>query len=115
MNLTKQRDKKCIPIAKKVLQLISDYGVEIGDIKEDKAIKHYKELQEKIIKYYLLNELTSGEVNYVQQLVLQAVDVPLNFIKASIIDSYDRATEKLFGKPEIEINLVDINKILLDK
>lgn len=114
-DLTKERDKKCIPIAKKVIELISKHDVMIGNVEKEKTIEYYKGLEEKIIKFYLLKELTSGEVSYVQQLVLQAVDIPLNFVKASIIDSYEKATEKVFGKPEREINLSDINKILTNK
>lgn len=112
---TKERDKKCIPIAQKVIELISKHDVMIGNVEKEKTIEHYKELEEKIIKFYLLKELTSGEVIYIQQLVLQAVDIPLNFVKASIIDSYERATEKMFGKPERDINLSDIDKVLTSK
>lgn len=111
-DLTKERNEKCIPIAKEVLGLISKYDGPIGDIKNEDIVEDYEDLEVEILKLYLKNKLTASEVTYIQQLVLQAVDVPLNFVKQSIFESWDRAMEVKFGKPEEEVTLEDLDKIL---
>jgi len=109
---TKKRDKKCIPIAKEVLRLIAAYGGSIGDVKQEDTVKEYEKLEISILKIYLDKELTSSEIDYVKQLVLQAVELPLNYVLASIVNSFDRATEKVWKKPFAEVTFKDINKIL---
>jgi len=109
---TEQRDKKCIPIAKKIIKLICENDGSIGDVKQKKAIKEYKEIQIKILKLYLENDLTSLEIDYIQQLALQAIDMPMNLVKASVISSYDRATEKVWGKAFEDVTFKDLDRIL---
>ena len=109
---TKQRDEKCIPIAKEIIKLICENNGSIGDVKQKKAIKEYEDLEVKILNLYLENDLTSLEIDYIQQLALQAIDMPMNLVKASVISSYDRATEKVWGKAFEDVTFKDLDKIL---
>jgi hypothetical protein len=108
---TKERNDKCIPVVWEIMKIISENKGKIGEVtKED--YDSYNDLQVKVLTLFKEKDLTQNDITYIKALLLQAVELPYNLCSDSILRSYDKAVEKIWGKEEIDISVSDIDKVL---
>jgi len=113
-NLTKARDERCIPIAKKVLNIITESNPLIGSKKSKEVAESYTPIAEKILRLGLEENVVVDDLSYIFRLVLEAVDMTQQFVSESMGKSVDNAQTILWGKEEGKVTFKDLNKVLIE-
>lgn len=117
IDLTRERDARCVPVAKAILRLIAENeGGELGSVPaeglEAKRASWFA-TTEKALSVLLQANVTLSEVNYVQQLVLEAQNNVMTVCAESINDSVRRMQQKLLGGKHLEdVSLAQVDTIL---
>ena len=116
--LSNVRNKTCVPVAKEILKMIADYKEVtqgMGDIVPHKLKQSYTELSTNILTLLLKENIKVAEVSYVFRLVLQ----PYNFVKEIVEESVNQhmsiAMEKIWGKPEMDVKMQELDDLLTGK
>lgn len=118
LDLTKERDERCIPIAREVLGIIAECtDGKLGNQAPAHELRmSWEGAARQMLEVYLAKNLTLTEVSYVNQLVLQAVEVTSTLTVDSINASLDRLQQKLLdGKKLSELTLGEMDGILKGK
>ncbi len=118
MNLTKKRDEKLIPIARKLLlAIVAREDLVMGGsetISIEKAAKYYQDKYIDIVIPLLLeNDIKIIDIDYLFQLMLQ----PINLIKEITMSSFDSnrkiSDAQMYGLKDIDdLKISDLDKYL---
>lgn len=118
---SKARLERCIPVAQEIMRMIASDSPPIGDIadKRGEILKDvsdkYDELAAKILTLMLKNNLNYFDKEFIFQLVMQMVEKTKDKVIKSMERSFDRASEKKWGKDMMDLTMEDIHNILLGK
>lgn len=115
--LTRERDERCIPIAKTILKMITDYdNGKFGTlISSDELKKSNDDLAEKILLLLVSEKVKVNEVDFIISLIGQITNTPLNLVVGSISVHTETAFEKLWGKKRKDVDMQDLNNLLEKK
>ena len=110
-DLTKERSKELIPVARGIVKLIVDADLNIGDQHKDDATR-YDNVTKQILELMLEKNVKYVDKDFLFQLVLQPFDIIKESVQLSLRKSFDRAIDKSLGKEFREVRLDDLDKIL---
>jgi hypothetical protein len=114
----KERLSRCIPIAQKILEMIAEEKLPMGDLADkqgkikDDVKNRYDDFTGKVLVYMLQSGLKYSEKKFVFQLLLQQIEQTQEKVLRAIGLSFERAFEEKW-KDELDITLGDIHEILL--
>lgn len=112
-DLSKESDKRCIPVARTILEKIGTYENKIfGSYTQKEANIAYKELVQDIKTLMLENDLMLNEVNYVMKMILQPIDAIKYILTENLNHSLSEAQDKFWGKDHEYITLEDLDEQL---
>lgn len=112
VDLTAQRDKRCMPIAKQILHMIADAELPVGDMTEEVRLKSYPPLAASILELLLQKNVLVSDVNYIFRLALEAFQKTQDMVANSVNKNWERASEKYWGKAIDECTMADLDKKL---
>jgi len=111
-DLTKERDERCIPLAKKIVEFLGKEELVFGKITDADLDNCYRPLVKTLTADFREKNVSLSDVNYAFQLALQ----PYQQINSLMINKIDEAVrmcqEKLWGKPLGEVTLQDVDTLL---
>jgi len=111
--LTKQRDNRCIPIAKEIIKKLAEYETPMGSfLTPEKTKQDYTPLAEDILKLLLEKDVLVGDVSFIFQLALQPYQFLKELVTDSVNDSITKAAEKFWGKEETKVTMKELDKVL---
>lgn len=109
-NLTKERNKRCLPAARELLAL-SVKG-RVDDVEPAEMFDDYSPLVREIMDVFIKHEIKLGEINYVFRLAMMPMDILKEMTNQSI-DKHLSTTEQMFwGKEGNEVTIGDLDKRL---
>jgi len=111
-DLDKERDERCVPIAREALKIVAAYHGELGDVAPTVLATSYNKLAESLLKYYLEKNVRMDEFNYINKLMLQAVSTVNDKVANSINMSLEIAQKKTFGKAIGEVTMKELDAFL---
>ena len=112
--LYKKQLLRCIPFAHKLLKVILEADLDMGDEK-DMDGKKYQEVALTIIKDMMESEIPYVDREFVFQLCLQPVSKVKDLVVNSLSKSYEMAQDKKWGKDMLDLTLRDIHEVLTQK
>lgn len=110
-DLTKERDERLIPLAQKIVELITEAKLPIGDVHAHDNAK-FTNVARNILSIMLDANTKYVEKEYLFQLVFQQFDNIAQIVKKSLDESFNSAENKLFGKQYRELTLSDLDEVL---
>lgn len=111
-----ERDARCIPVAKKVLEIIGKSDAPLGVLGDnsgqmDKDVeKKYAEISKEVLTLFLTENIHWTDRHYVFQLALQAYEQTKTKVLSSLDMTFNAANEKYWGKDMLDLTMMDINK-----
>lgn len=109
-NLTKERNKRCFPAAKAILEL-SVKG-RIDDVDPSEMFDDYSPLVRDIMDVMMKHDIKLGEINYVFQLAMLPMDVLKEMVSQSM-DKHLSTAEKMFwGKEGNDVTVKELDERL---
>ena len=112
------RLERCIPVAQEILKIIANNDPYLGDVQDakgqplDAANKSYNEIAMLILTEMERVDLYYTEKLYIFSLVEQALSLSKEKVQLSLERSLERAEDFLWGKPVLDLNLSDIDRVL---
>ncbi len=106
-----EREARVVPVVKQILALIAESGLSVGTLGED-AYKKYGEVAQRVIQVMIDAGLRYADKDMLFQLVLQPSDQLKDIVLRSLNRSFEKAEETLFGKPYMDLDLKDIDRVL---
>lgn len=100
-DLTKERDERCVPVAKEVLNMIAAVDGLAGNVKPELLEKCYDQVAKDILQLYLDKNILVSEANFVQQLVLQIINESLGIVSISINNNLKNIEKMMFGGKDV--------------
>ena len=110
-DLTKERMKKMVPIARQVLEMIVDAELPMGDLHAHNNEK-FNSLAKNILQLMLENEVKYIDKDFLFQLCLQPIDMAKEVVLKSLKNSFDQLIEKALKKDFLDVTLLDMDRIL---
>ena len=117
-NLHEERLARCVPVARRILEIVSSNFPYMGDISDKsgqvkkEANDSYIKIAEEILKEMLDKNLYYTEKLFVFSLVEQALKLSQEKVQMSLERSLERAETKLFGKSVLDLTLQDLDYVL---
>lgn len=111
-DVTKERDDRCVPVAKEVIKLIAAVDGLAGNVKPELLRESYDGVAKDILQLYLDKEIQISEINFVGQLVLQIVNQVTDIVNNSVNHSLKKAEVKVFGKEMREVTFKELDELL---
>lgn len=111
-DLTKERDDRCIPVAKEVLKMIAAADGFAGNTKQELIQQSYDQLAKDILQYYLDNNILVSEANFIGQLILQIINASMSIVSTSINTNLTNVQKMAFGKDINEVTFKELDDIL---
>ena len=108
------REKRCVPVARKIISIIANSKYSIGEGKNIDA-RDYEKIALDVIGVMLENNIMYTEKNFVFQLALQAFEITRDEVLRNVEKSFDIALNKSIGKDFKELSMIDIDNILTSK
>lgn len=110
-DLNVDREKRCIPLAKKIISIVAESKYSLGKL-SDKDLKEYDEIALAVISEMLSDDILYSEKEFVFQLVLQAIENTKEVVLRNMNRSFDIALNKRIGKDFKDLKISDIDNIL---
>lgn len=109
---TKERNKKCEPVAAEVVQIIARHQPSMRDrVKDWEAVlRDLGPIMQDINTLFKQNNLTIAEVNYTWTIVQQIIDGVKNLSNEAIQRAFEYADHKMWGVDN-NVNDVTLQKI----
>ena len=112
-DLTKERDERCVPVAKEVMKLIINYdGLMMGTVDVKEAMKSYKNLVQEVKATLLKNNVKINEISYIFQLAFEPLDTVKNMVIENINHQINDLRNTLFGKEFAEVTYSEMDEKL---
>ena len=110
-DLTKERMKKMVPLARQVLEMIVEAELPMGDLHAHDNEK-FNSLAKNILQLMLENEVKYIDKDFLFQLCLQPIDMAKEVVLKSLKNSFDQLIEKALKKDFLDVTLLDMDRIL---
>ena len=110
-DVTKERNERVAPIAQKIIKIIADANLPVGDVHAHDNPK-FSETARNVLSELLDSEMRHIDVTALFQFVLQPFDMVAGIVKESLSKSFNDAENKLFKKDYSEVTLKDLDDIL---
>lgn len=113
-----ERLKRCRPIAQKIIEMIAEAKLPMGDLKDkngnlkEDIESRYYDFTGEVLKMMLESGMKYSERNHVFQLMLQTYEQTMEKTTKAIELSFERAFKEKW-KDELDITMGDIHEILL--
>ena len=107
-DLTKERNERCIPVAQKVLVIMSKG--KIDDKPQNEMYNEYKDIARELLKEYLDAKLKLSDIKYVHKLALQAFQISEDLVNQTLNGHLKAATASYWGKDGEEVTVVDLDE-----
>lgn len=107
-DLTKERNDRCVPVAKKVLKLIGEFNGSVLIEDRMKFVKEYDELVMKVLEVIKESGIPVAEWGYVSQLAFVPLDHVKNYVSETINLNLSEVLSHMWGKDEMAVTLEDI-------
>jgi hypothetical protein len=114
VDLTKERETRCVPIAQAIVKLIGESNPKMGDVPMHELTAEYKEMAKQTIEKLMESNVTVAEINYILQLARQ----PIEALQSVLTDTFTGHLEKVqvlkLGATLGDIKVLDLHKMLVD-
>lgn len=115
-----ERLASCMPIAKKIFEMMVSENLPIGEINDKKGkmkeeiVNSYDDFAAKVLVYMLENNVKYSDRKFIFQLMKQPFELVEERVLRAVGISKERADEKKWGKDELDITMKDIHKVLIE-
>lgn len=109
VDLSKQRDEICFPVAQEVLKIIAESKPMMGEGDRGKFMESYQPTVKKILELYLEKDIDVGYLAYIKTLVLQPIDWAMNVTESSMNKNLQLLQVKTFGKEVGEMKMTELD------
>lgn len=110
---TQQIINELTPIVRQISKIVANAELPIGEISGDGDKKKlYDKVAKEVLKVIADSNIRWTDRHKLFQLALQPLDIIREISVISLQDSYERASDKLFGKDMQALRLQDLHKIL---
>lgn len=109
-NLTKERNKRCLPAARKVLEITGRGKIE--DKEAPELQKSYADLYRETMDVFMEHDIKITEVGYVFRLVRLSADLLEDTVNQSLTRHLETAQEKAYGKRVDELTIQDLDELV---
>ena len=110
-DLTKEREEKVVPVARKIIKLIIEAELPMGSIHAHDNPKFAATAKE-VLGLMLEVDMKYVDKDYLSQVILQPFDSVMEIVKRSLGESFNNAEKKVFGKDFRDLTLGDLDKVL---
>ena len=110
-DLTKERMKKMVPLARQVLEMIVEAELPMGDLHAHDNEK-FNMLAKNILQLMLENEVKYIDKDFLFRLCLKPIDMAKEVVLKSLKNSFDQLIEKALKKDFLDVTLLDMDRIL---
>lgn len=114
---TKERDDKCIPLAKQLFKTVAEHVDDIkmgSDIKPNEFKEVYKPIVLAGIKQHLENDLKLEDIGYIHSLLNDVIAVFNEQMQRTINEHTKRADALLWGSEYDQLTITKVHEVLLD-
>lgn len=108
---TEERNKRVVPIVQKIIKIIADAELPVGNVNAHDNPK-FPAVAREVISELLDSEIRHTDITALFQFVLQPFDMVGTIVKDSLSKSFNDAENKLFGKDYEYVTLRDLEDIL---
>lgn len=114
-DLTKERDDRCIPVARELLKLIAEYeeGM-LLNTNPDKFRKSYYKLEDQILDMLRDKDMPIHDWGYIVKLALVPFDHLQAFVTDTLLKTEDAAIDAMWGKDGKTVTIKDLEEKLKD-
>lgn len=109
--LQKERIRKLTPVAKKIIELIAEAELPIGDV-QSLSNELYSEVSKKILEVMLESNVKYVDRDFLFQLVLQPFDGVRELVGTSLRSSFDEIIDRALHKEFRELTMKDMDVLL---
>ena len=114
VDATKERNNRVAPLAQKIIKIIAEAELPIGDIHAHDNPK-FSAVARSVLATLMAEDARHVDITAIFQFVLQPVDMVAEIVKQSLSKSFNTVENKLFGKDYSEVTLKDLDDILTNK
>lgn len=107
-----ERTESVMKISKKILQMIGENDVLLGDMTPEERSKAYVPMTEEMIEYLLKEDVVLGDISFAFRLALQAFDSFSTATNNTVDRMRLMVLNKKFGKEYMDIKMSDIKEAL---
>lgn len=111
-DLSEEQLKRCIPVAHRLVKIISDAELPLGNLKKEEVGGVYDDVIKTSLQSFLDADLQVGDVQLVLALAMQSLDLVLKGVDHAMKINLSAASEKLWKMSPEEVRLQDIDKML---
>jgi len=115
-----ERLARCVPLAKKVLNLLGTESIEMGDINDKNGVIKpevkvcYINLSNKVLEEMKNANMLYADREFIFSLVLQGMEQVKERTIDSLSMSYDAIQENFFGKDFMDVTMEDMHAKLME-
>lgn len=111
LKTAKEREEKCVPIAKDILKLIGNFECELVGLSPQETQKAHDPLIKEILAVLLKYNIALGDISYVMQMVEARFNHVQQWTSASVNQNVSSALQMMWGKHEDEVSFEDIEAV----
>lgn len=118
MDELEERLSKCVPIAKKILEILATEPLTLGIINDkngkllENVRKEYVSIAGKILQVMKDANMKYSDKDYVFQLAMQSFEQARERVTDSFAMNYDAMLKNYFGKDLLDVDMNDMDKKL---
>lgn len=111
-DLDQERNDRCFPVAKKIIELISGSVLKFGNITDEDLDTVYRPLVKEITTEIKNGGVFLSDMSYLFQLIQQPLDQVRNLLNNKLETALELCAEKHWGKKSAEVSVLDVDKLL---
>lgn len=117
VDFAKQRMDECVPVAKKILEIMTSRMEEtpIGDVKDEEKFTYYQKIYPEIAQLLLDTNVRMRDVSFIFSLAFQPLQMLQDVVTNSFTMNKNEADKSLWGKDGDEIRVKDVDETLKAK
>ena len=108
---TIERNERVAPLAQKVIKIIADANLPVGDVHAHDNPK-FSAVAREVVSELMDSDARHIDITALFQFVIQPFDMIGAIVKESLAKSFNDAESKLFGKDYSTVTLKDLDDIL---
>ncbi len=111
-DMYKARLARCVPVAKKIIGIVTKNleSIAVGDGAE--CSKSLNDTASEVLSMYVDENINWGDKGFIMQLVLQPFGHLNEKLETSLSISWDKAIGNVFGKDAMDLTFAEVNDIL---
>ena len=112
--LDREREEKCMPLAKFILREILDADLTLGEKSKEQYFEEHKPVVESILAKFLEEDVKLSDTTYIKQLMIEMIDNVDILLTQSIGSSLKLSDKALWGVDRDDKTFSMLDKVLKD-